>query len=142
MRLEPVFTDTLPSKLEKGKLYISVECKLVAHSCCCGCGTEVHTPLTPRDWEMRYNGAEVSLWPSIGGWSAKCRSHYIIKENEVIWAGKMSKAEIERGRKARRYAGRGKMSRTRKVKWGDEREETGKISWIRQLIRKISKREN
>ena len=45
--LEPRFVVTIPQALEPGVLYVSMEYGTVVHSCCCGCGLEVITPLTP-----------------------------------------------------------------------------------------------
>ena len=40
----------------------------------------------------------VSLHPSVGTWNHPCQSHYIIRDNQVLWAGQMTRAEIVRGR--------------------------------------------
>ncbi len=79
-------------------LYITVEYGTAAHLCPCGCGSRVVTPLTPTDWELRFNGKAVSLSPSIGNWSFPCKSHYWIIRNEVRWARRWSDEEIEEGR--------------------------------------------
>ncbi|MEQ9865396.1 DUF6527 family protein [Pectobacterium aroidearum] len=67
----------------------------VVHSCCCGCGLEVVTPLTPTDWKLTFDGETISLWPSVGNWNLPCRSHYVIQGNRVIAAGPWDKAKIE-----------------------------------------------
>jgi hypothetical protein len=64
------------------------------HSCCCGCGHEVVTPLTPTDWCLTFNGETISLWPSIGNWNLPCRSHYVIEGNQVIGSGPWGKDRI------------------------------------------------
>jgi len=66
--------------------------------CCCGCGREVVTPLSPTDWKPLFDGETISLDPSIGNWSFPCRSHYWIRENRVEWARRWSREEIEGGR--------------------------------------------
>ena len=114
--IKPVFCATVPAELEQGKVYVSIECKIAVHKCCCGCGAKVHTPLTPRDWEIVYNGKELSLYPSIGGWRAACRSHYIISENRVINGRWMDEEEIEQGRKKRKMGGRS-MTAAATGKW-------------------------
>jgi len=58
----------------------------------------VVTPLTPTDWELRYNGKTVSLSPSIGNWSLDCKSHYWIIRNKVRWAKRWSEDRIKENR--------------------------------------------
>ena len=104
-RLKHQFVTTLPDVLEAGVLYVSVEYATSAHLCCCGCGAEVVTPLTPTDWKLTFDGETISLWPSVGNWYDKCRSHYIIEQNQVIsappWSQKRIKAEWRRDREAK-----------------------------------------
>jgi hypothetical protein len=92
------FVEFIPSGIEDGILYISIEYATAVHKCCCGCGNEVPTPLTPTDWELIFNGETVSLYPSIGNWSFPCQSHYFIKRNRVKWAKQWTKEEIDAGR--------------------------------------------
>jgi hypothetical protein len=94
------FVDRVPSPLEDGVLYVSVEFGTVIHKCCCGCGDKVVTPLTPVDWAVIYDGQSISLRPSIGRWDAPCQSHYWIDRNKVIWAGKWSPGQIKAGKAA------------------------------------------
>lgn len=93
--LEPRFVKAVPRDLEPGVLYVSMEYGTVVHSCCCGCGFEVVTPLTPTDWRLTYDGEGVSLWPSVGSWYLPCQSHYVIEDNRVWEAGPWSKVRIE-----------------------------------------------
>lgn len=79
-------------------LYITVEYGTAVHLCPCGCGSRVVTPFSPTDWELRFNGKEVTLSPSIGNWSFPCKSHYWIIRNKVRWARRWSDEEIEEGR--------------------------------------------
>ena len=79
------FVDKIPNSIEEGKVYISIPYATAVHKCCCGCGNEVVTPLTPTDWELTFNGEAISLDPSIGNWNFPCRSHYWIKQNKVRW---------------------------------------------------------
>ena len=72
----------------------------VVHSCLCGCGQRVVTPLTPTDWHVAYDGDTVSLSRSIGNWSFPCRSHYWIEHSRVHWAGGWSKDKIKANRAA------------------------------------------
>lgn len=98
--LEHRFVERIPSALEDGVLYISLEYGTILHNCACGCGLEVNTPLGRTDWALTYNGETVSLWPSVGNWSFPCRSHYVIKHSKIEWAGNWSDAQIEKGRRA------------------------------------------
>jgi hypothetical protein len=92
------FVRSFPECLEEGVLYVSVEFGSAAHRCFCGCGQEVYTPLSPRDWMMIYDGEAVSLDPSIGNWSFRCQSHYWLERGRVTWARQWSVKQIERGR--------------------------------------------
>jgi hypothetical protein len=88
------FVVEVPRKMKARTLYISIEYGTCIHRCLCGCGTEVVTPLSPRQWSLTYDGETVSLWPSIGSWNLPCRSHYIIRRNRVLWARQFSAEEI------------------------------------------------
>lgn len=87
--------DYIPEQLLDGHLYICEQYKVVVHKCCCGCGEEVVTPLSPAEWSIRKEGNTVTLRPSIGNWSFRCQSHYYIHKNRVVWANAMSKQEIK-----------------------------------------------
>jgi hypothetical protein len=108
-RLEHRFVDHIPERLEEGVLYVSMEYATSAHSCCCGCGEEVVAPFTPTDWKMTFDGETISLRPSIGNWTLKCRSHYVIDRGKVIeakpWSDEQVEAERRRDQaaKARHY---------------------------------------
>jgi hypothetical protein len=112
-RLEHRFVTSIPRQLEPGVLYVSIESATAIHACCCGCGEEVVTPLTPTDWQLTFDGETVSLWPSIGNWSFPCRSHYVIERSEVIEALPWSDRRISQGRfrdrlaKSRYYQAKG-----------------------------------
>lgn len=93
------FVEYIPDRLEEGVLYISVEYLTVTHLCCCGCGQEVSTTLSPTDWRLIFDGKTVSLEPSIGSWGLPCQSHYFITRSRVVWADKWSTGEIETGRR-------------------------------------------
>ena len=88
------FVEFIPEVLEKNVLYVSLAYGTVSHQCCCGCGLEVVTPLTPTDWKLIFDGETVSLHPSIGNWNFPCRSHYWINRNQVEWAGNWSNRQI------------------------------------------------
>jgi hypothetical protein len=89
------FVEFIPDVVEEGKLYVSIEYATVVHKCCCGCGKEVVTPLSPADWRLIFDGKTISLDPSIGNWSFPCRSHYWIRNNRVRWAEQWSQSRID-----------------------------------------------
>lgn len=86
--------EVIPKTIKKGVLYISIEYGTAIHSCACGCGSEVVTPLSPHDWQLTYDGETISLSPSIGNWSFDCKSHYWIRKGKVVWAENWSTDEI------------------------------------------------
>ena len=88
------FVKTVPDELEEHTLYVSMDYATAVHMCCCGCGQEVVTPLSPTDWMLTYDGVSVSLSPSIGNWSFECRSHYWITRGRVRWARRWSRNRI------------------------------------------------
>ena len=110
-KLKHVFVESFPDVMEDGTLYISVQYCSAGHKCCCGCGREVVTPLSPTDWSLTFDGDSITLHPSVGNWNFPCRSHYWIRKNRVKWAGDWNEDEIAAGRlfdsraKKRYYAG-------------------------------------
>lgn len=94
--LKPSFVEFVPDHLEEGVLYISERFRTCSHNCCCGCGEEVVLPLSPAEWQLSRDGEAVSLWPSVGNWDYGCKSHYIIRRNQVRWAGSMTAYQIKR----------------------------------------------
>ena len=93
-QITPVFIEFIPETIEEGKLYISDVYQTAIHKCCWGCGEEVVTPLSPADWQLKKNMNRVSLRPSIGNWNYRCKSHYFITNNRVIWADKFTQKQI------------------------------------------------
>lgn len=91
-RLDHRFVRFIPDELEDGVLFVSMDYKTVAHSCCCGCGDRVVTPLSPAGWELTFNGSSISLSPSIGG--GICNSHYFVRRGWVQWVRPLTKAEV------------------------------------------------
>ncbi|WP_454844964.1 DUF6527 family protein [Pseudomonas farris] len=94
--VSPVFVEFIPDQIEEGNLYISEQYNTVIHKCCCGCGEEVVTPLSPVDWRLVKGARGISLYPSIGNWSYQCKSHYFIRDNQILWAEQMSPQQIRR----------------------------------------------
>lgn len=98
-RLRPEFVKHFPDILDEGVLYVSEEFTTAGHLCCCGCGEEVITPLNRAQWQLIKSGAGVSLHPSVGNWKFACKSHYWIRNNQVIEAAPLSNAAIENVKK-------------------------------------------
>jgi hypothetical protein len=96
--LKHEFVEYIPDVLQDGRLYISIRFATAVHKCCCGCGHEVVTPLSPRDWKLIFDGETVSLDPSIGNWSFPCQSHYWIRRNRIVSARRWTKNEIDAAR--------------------------------------------
>ncbi|WP_288983507.1 DUF6527 family protein [uncultured Flavobacterium sp.] len=97
MILQHKFIEFRPKELEDGVLYISMEYNSAIHKCVCGCGELVVTPLSPSEWQLTYNGKCITLYPSIGNWHFECKSHYWIRNSEVIYARKWTDEEIKVG---------------------------------------------
>jgi hypothetical protein len=93
--LKHEFVEFIPDNLEDGIVYVSIPYATVAHKCCCGCGMEVVTPLSPTDWKLIFDGESISLDPSIGNWSFDCKSHYCIRRDRVRWAERWSREKVE-----------------------------------------------
>jgi Family of unknown function (DUF6527) len=102
--LKHQFVEYIPDRLQPGMIYVSIPYATVAHTCICGCGNDVITPITPTDWQLTFDGESVSLYPSIGNWSFQCKSHYWITRNQVKSARRWSQKEIEAGRAEDRAA--------------------------------------
>jgi len=97
MRVEqvtPQVVELAPKELSPGVLYISFKYKLALHLCCCGCGEKVVTPLSPAEWDLRLVDGKATLHPSIGNWSMACKSHYVIRNNRIVWAGGMTDRQM------------------------------------------------
>jgi len=96
--IRPQYVESFPKVLEEGVLYISRRFSTACHSCCCGCGTKIVTPIRPTEYSLSEEGGLITLHPSVGNWNYPCQSHYVIRDNKVVWAKKMLPNEIERGR--------------------------------------------
>ena len=86
--LKPKYVEFMPESLDSGILFISLIYEIAIHLCACGCGTKVVTPLDKiHGWELEQKdgGTTISLHPSIGNYQIPCKTHYFIKNNEIIW---------------------------------------------------------
>ena len=120
-KLQHKFVECVPKPLEDGILYVSIRFGIVSHNCCCGCGNEVVTNISPNGWRLTYDGESISLYPSIGNWDFKCRSHYWIVRDEVRWAERWSDQKIRKAREIDGFFGdhespKGKKSILAKIK--------------------------
>jgi hypothetical protein len=93
-RMVAVPVDLAPPILEAGKLYVSQKYRAAVHTCCCGCGAKVVTPLSSAEWRVEEGARGVSVTPSIGN-SRPCRSHYWIRDGRVVWHRAMSDAHVK-----------------------------------------------
>lgn len=105
--LKAEFVENVPDELEEGIVYISLPFRLAMHKCCCGCGQEVTTRISPTGWEFTYDGENVSFRPSIGPTTLACKSHYVVSRGKLKWYPPMTDYEIQRvqNRDARLRAG-------------------------------------
>lgn len=97
--LRHAFVRSIPRDLEDGILYVSMDFATVIHKCCCGCGNQVVTPLSPAEWTLSFDGLSISLQPSVGNWSFACKSHYWIRKSRVVWAEQWSDAQVATNRR-------------------------------------------
>lgn len=96
----PEFVEEIPKEIDDGYLYLCLPYNAVIHKCACGCGEIISTPLDKKyEWVMKYDGEAVTLSPSIGNGAYKCRSHYFIRENSVVWLGKMGEINTKQRKK-------------------------------------------
>lgn len=91
----PEFVEEIPAEINDGYLYLCLQYNAVIHKCACGCGEIISTPLDKKHgWVMQYDGETVTLSPSVGNGSYKCRSHYFIRGNNIVWLEKIGKPVI------------------------------------------------
>lgn len=135
--ITPVFVDFIPEELDEGVIYISEPYKTIVHRCCCGCGHEVVTPLSPVDWQLKHEGKLVTIRPSIGNWNYPCQSHYLITRNKVEWAGRMSKLQIqrvqERDRKDKEHY-INQINEPKRIVMADDVDKSASTSWLSDLL--------
>lgn len=94
-QLQPKFIEFVPETLDDGVLYVAMEYQMVAHRCCCGCGSPVYLPLNPTKWRLTFDGEAIWMEPSVGSWSLPCQSHYWIRGNRVHWAERWTTERVE-----------------------------------------------
>ena len=87
----------MPSMFEQGVLYVSKRYHIAGHLCICGCGEKVWTPLGPVDWSVKMGKNGPSMMPSIGNGQLNCKSHYIIRNGNILWCNRINDEETEFG---------------------------------------------
>lgn len=97
-RFENRFVQYIPKEIENGVLYVSMENSICIHLCACGCNEKVITRLSPKDWNLLYNGKDLTMNPSIGNWNFKCRSHYWIRKNTFVFIFEDSKKKQKKSK--------------------------------------------
>lgn len=133
-RLNHRFVRSIPKVLEPGVLYVSVEYATAIHSCCCGCGQSVVTPITPTDWQLTFDGESISLSPSIGNWGFRCRSHYFIKNGNILEAGQWGQGMVEAGRRQDKVNKAHYYQSTLDVNAEDSRSSSGKKGLLGKIV--------
>lgn len=146
-QINPKYVEYIPEEIAEGVLYISEQYRTAVHKCCCGCGQEVVTPLSPAEWTVRCNGGRVSLSPSVGNWSYPCRSHYVIRNGRVVEAEAMTERQIQQ------VKANDRADRTDQIRHSNNAKEQGALiskekakitfapekqqsrSWLQRLIR-------
>jgi hypothetical protein len=99
-RLKLARVQYIPKTPEPGVLYVSEEFEAAVHLCACGCGLKVSTPLGPTEWSFLDSPNGPSLEPSIGNWQFPCRSHYWIRNGQIVWAEQWTPEQITAGERA------------------------------------------
>lgn len=87
-KINYLFVTEIPalSSMKPNTIYIDIEHNVCSHLCPCGCNEEIITPLSRNHgWTLTYDGDSISLSPSIGNGAYKCKSHYFIKNSEIVW---------------------------------------------------------
>jgi len=98
MRFVTEKVDVMPPVLESGIVYFSEEFEIAIHLCACECGAKITTPIGFTEWSITETPTGPTLYPSIGNWQLPCKSHYFIRQGEVVWAASWSHDQILAGR--------------------------------------------
>ena len=93
-----VACDRFPSNPEPGIFYYSEEFRSSLHLCACGCGYHVVLPIKLAGWALVRTGSSFSLNPSVGNREFACRSHYLLKDGQIVWLAPMSDREAAASR--------------------------------------------
>ena len=85
----------IPNVLDEGQLYFSERFKTTSHLCACGCGNKVVLSVKPQDWTLELTDDKPTICPSVGNRLLRCKSHYFIRDGEIVWLRPMSEFEVE-----------------------------------------------
>ena len=91
VKVRPIFVEVMPpfQSIQDGELWISHKHRTVNLRCPCGCGRLTVLSLNPSRWHIYFDGKSVTLKGPTGGsiWTTSdCGSHYLIRNNEVVWS--------------------------------------------------------
>ena len=91
VKLRPIFVEVMPpfDSIKDGELWISHKHRTVNLRCPCSCDELTVLSLHPSRWHVYFDGKSVSLkGPTSGSiWTTSdCGSHYLIRNNEVVWS--------------------------------------------------------
>lgn len=109
VKFRPIFVDAMPplDAIKDGELWISHKRRTINLRCPCGCGCLTILSVIPSRWHVYFDGKTVSLKGPTGGsiWtSSDCGSHYLIRNNEVVWLDSIDpslQADYEQAERAR-----------------------------------------
>ncbi len=88
--------EAIPRQLDSWVLYHAPEYSTAVHSCPCGCGSRIVTPLKAGFWSLTVDtNGQPTLDPSIGAYDYGCGSHYWIIHGTVAWGGSISTERLE-----------------------------------------------
>lgn len=85
--LKPIFIEFIPDEINEGELYISTEYNTCTHLCPCGCKERIPIPINNpniESWDLSIGDGLVTISPSLQN-RFKCKSHYFIRENKIVW---------------------------------------------------------
>jgi Family of unknown function (DUF6527) len=134
MKFEFRAVERIPTILDTGVVYYSEHFEIAQFLCACGCGHRVDL-LVPDGHEVLSEAGLATIRPSIGVWSAACKSHYFITAGEVEWLPAFNagnSASLMRKQIARHAALETKQQSHAIPKWGWAR---NAIARLRALVR-------
>ena len=125
-----VFVDSTPVALEPAVLYVSIKYRAIVHLCLCGCDEKVLLNLDsdPDSWSFTFDGRTISIHDSVGNIGIPCRSHYIVRNNHVIWLAPLTGIDPKRAlEEARRHVQEIEPTRTGFSRWLPRRHKRRKV---------------